>query len=185
MIIKIQSITIVSQITPCLKGSPVQLPNWKPGKDLEDGSGSKRPGVFQLTGKNNKNPSTLELRVKVIPPKAFDQAVLTGTLDDMEFSGTVEGGNGPVQTVKAVLKKEPKEFRWLFGDVKWTLTKGEHLPPIKLPPLPLPDTRLEIYWIYGYPGKMYKKGVWIEVLRTIVSQFSSAPYGYKDIIQRV
>jgi hypothetical protein len=178
--VEIQSITIASQITPSLDNSPVPLPNWVPGINLNDGSGSKRPGVFILAGNNNKYHRTLELEVKVTPPGAFDRAILTGTLDDMEFSGTVDGSTVSVQTVKAVLTKEPVEFMWLFGDVQWTLKNDDEAQSVTLP-----ETRMEIYWIYGYPGKMYKRGVWIEVLRTIVSQFSAAPDGCKDVVQRI
>jgi len=176
--VKILSITIDSHITSCLGEKPVELPNWEAAIDLKDGPGSKRPGVFIIGGKGSiwhddagerSNSSSLKVEVEVNGLKTGYEATLIGKLKGFIFSGKIYGKNAKrnsnKQTVIVVPNQTPPHFRRILGDMNWFLSTDQKPSPIELS-----TTRLEIYWIYGYPGKMYKKGVWIEVLRLLATR---------------
>jgi len=176
--VEILSITVAGQITACLNGKPVKLPNWVPGIDLNDGNGSPRPGVFDITAPGRYN--SLEVRVKVKGLRDKETSKLTGKLLDLTFTAILTGDNvtgttGKEMTVTAVPGNIPGYFKQVRGDMEWFLDKHKK---------PFQKTYLEIYWIYGPPGEMYKKGVWIEVLRLLVSHCTGLTDKEK-IIQRI
>ncbi|NIM16047.1 MAG: hypothetical protein GTO45_28940, partial [Candidatus Aminicenantes bacterium] len=172
--VEILSITIDSQITPCLENTPVKTPNWEPGIDLKDGDGSKRPGVFEIFEKESGGPDVSEIvdkkynkllvKVRVMALGACKEAILIGELDGIIFSGKIEGtdSSGEIVDFFVFPRDEPTYFKRIWGDMNWILFCDNRRFTVKPP-----KTRLEIFWIYGYPGQMYKKGVWIEVLRRL------------------
>jgi hypothetical protein len=176
--VEIVAITIDSQITACLKGKPVKLPNWVPGIDLIDGYGSKRPGVFEMTAPGRNKG--LKVKVKVKGLKHKETAKLNGRLAGLTFTGFLTGDNstgktGKDMTVFAVPENIPGYFKQASGDMEWFLDSDKE---------PFEKTRLEMYWIYGYPGSMYKRGVWVEVLRLLSAQCVGLKHKEK-IIQRI
>ena len=176
--VEILSITALSQITANLDGKPVKLPNWEPGINLIDGYGSKRPGVFDITATGRYN--SLEVRVKVKGLRDKETTKLSGKLAGLTFTAFLTGDNstgktGKVKTVRAVPENVPGYFKQASGDMEWFLASEIE---------PFEKTRLEIYWIYGSPGIMYKKGVWIEVLRLLSALCVGLKHKEK-IIQRI
>lgn len=221
--VEILSIMVDSRISVCHNEVPVQLPNWEPcaphkkERDpktdtwLNDGFGSQRPGVFEISdvcgeqsgevdisklskilelskevktldnselterinasikhlkkaGTGIRKGSTLIVEVKVTNPTAFTTATLIGELGEMKFTGTIKGKTSSSQIVEVVSVEEPTAFRRIWGDMEWYISynnieKSHCVKPEK--------TRMEIFWIYGQPLKMFKRGVWIEVLRLI------------------
>jgi hypothetical protein len=180
--VNILSITIDSQITPSLNENPIQLPNWPAGADRDGWEGSERPGVFQLAGEDKKNQSTLLVELEVNAPGAFDKATLTGKLGLAAFKGTVNGNINGKQTVTVTIDVEPTQFHWLWGGMEWTLSSGENPVPVSLDPS---STWLEMFWIYGYPGKMFTRGVWIEALRLLAGQLNFDIQTKDQVTQRV
>jgi hypothetical protein len=156
--VEILSISANSRITPSLEGKPVKLPNWKPGIDLDNGLGSKRPGVFKMGGWQH---NCLAVKVNVTGLSEDETVSMTGQLENMVFTGTISR-NGS-HTVLAIPRHIPKSFKWIQGDMEWSLQLSDGRRASITPG----KTRLELYWIYDYPGLMYKRGVWIEVLRTL------------------
>lgn len=176
--VDILSITIDSQITACLNGKPVKLPNWVPGINLIDGYGSKRPGVFDITAPGRYN--SLEVRVRVKGLQDKETRKLTGKLAGLTFTASLTGDNstgntGKEMTVLAVPKSIPDYFKQASGDMEWFLDSENE---------PFKKTRLEMYWIYGPPGIMYKKGIWVEVLRLLSALCVGLKHKEK-IIQRI
>lgn len=176
--VDIRSIVIDGRVTASLAGLSVRQPNWKPGITLRDGHGSKRPGVFIITEKPERG---LRVKIAVEGLTGKEDVELVGKLKNWEFSGKINASGPPVQTVHALPKDIPGHFKRVRGDMTWYIKEdGEEIPVG-----PGDGTRLEMYWIYGYPGKMYKKGVWIEVLRLLAVL---CYFGLKEtqyIIQRV
>lgn len=184
--VKIKSITVQTGITACLDGKPVKLPNWKQGKDLDDnGEGSKRPGVFASGG---TEPGNLELVVKVKGAATGNKITLTGKLGDMVYTAAVEINPNETaestQTVIAVPRSYPEGFERLYGHMEWTMENGSGNGDASSETVPIEKTLLELYWIYGPPGKMYKKGVWVEVLRLVNSISPGLKTRFK-IMQRI
>jgi hypothetical protein len=176
--VEILSITVPSQITANLDGKPVRLPNWEPGINLIDGYGSKRPGVFDITAPGRYN--SLEVRVKVKGLRDNETTKLTGKLAGLTFtalltSDNVTGTTGKEMTVTAVPENIPDYFKQARGDMEWFLENENE---------PFEKTRLEMYWIYDCPGIMYKKGVWVEVLR-LLSGLCVGLMHKEKIIQRI
>jgi hypothetical protein len=176
--VEILSVTVDSQITACLKGKPVKLPNWEPGIDLIDGYGSKRPGVFEMAGKPSYKGLKVKVKVKGLSNKKIIK--LTGKLAGLTFTAFLTGDNstgktGKEMTVTAVPENIPGYFKQASGDMEWFLDSYNE---------PFEKTRLEMYWIYGYPGIMYKKGVWVEVLRLLAALCVGLKHKEK-IIQRI
>lgn len=176
--VEILSIIIDSQISACLNGKPVKLPNWKPGIDLSDGHGSKRPGVFDMTAPNRYK--SLKVRLKVKGPGDKETTKLTGKLAGLTFIAVIAGDNstgktGKEITVSAVPENIPDYFKQARGDMEWFIASDKE---------PFEKTRLEMYWVYGCPGKMYKKGVWVEVLRLLTTLCVGLTHKEK-IVQRI
>jgi len=176
--VEILSITINSQITACLKGKPVKLPNWEPGIDFIAGYGSQRPGVFDITAPERYN--SLEVRVKVKGLRDKETTKLSGKFPGLTFTAVLKGDdaateNGAEMTVLAVPQSVPAHFKQASGNMDWFLDSENE---------PFQKTRLEIYWIYGPPGIMYKKGVWVEVLR-LVTTLCVGLTDKEKIIQRI
>jgi len=176
--VEILSITIDSQITACLNGKPVKLPNWKPGIDLNDGHGSKRPGVFDMTAPNRYKNLNVRLLVKGLSDK--ETTKLSGKLAGLTFTTSLTGDNpmgttGKEITVSAVPENIPHYFKQARGDMEWFIDNDKE---------PFEKTRLEMYWVYGCPGIMYKKGVWVEVLRLLITLCAGLEHKEK-IIQRI
>jgi len=176
--LEILSITVDSQITACLNEKPVKLPNWVPGIDLIDGYGSKRPGVFDITATGRYN--SLEVRVELKGLQDKGTRKLTGKLAGLTFTALLTGDNvtgttGKEMTVTAVPGNIPGDFTQASGDMEWFLDSENE---------PFEKTRLEMYWIYGPPGIMYKKGVWVEVLRLLAALCVGLKHKEK-IIQRI
>lgn len=173
----------------------------KPVLDLKDRRGSKRPGVFILPGEGNaaetdkkekhnagnQSGSTLDVKVKVKGLKAHETVTLTGTLAGFEFKGTIPGAHGGwhavTKHVTVVPNRTPSHFRRIRGDMKWCwyFSNDENT---SYPANPA-ETRMEMYWIYGHPGRMYKKGVWVEVLRLLAAHCYFGLKEKKYFIQRV
>lgn len=164
---EILSITINSRIVPSLAGKPVEKPNWEPGGDLADGPYSQRPGVFEI---DNPRFKGLIVTLQVKGLSAQSQPLLIGKLrygegDEVRlvnFTGKIKN-SGSVQTVTVVPAAEPENFIWLYGDMEWFLesAKKEVTPIVR-------TTRVEMFWIYSYPGKMFlRRGVWVEALRLL------------------
>jgi hypothetical protein len=172
---EILSISVNSRITPSLEGKPVKLPNWKPGVDLSDGLGSKRPGVFKM---GNWEHNCLAVKVNVTGLCEGETATLTGQLEEMVFTGTATR-NG-THTVMVVPRSIPKSFKWICDDMEWSLQLNDGRPASITPE----KTRLELFWIYDYPGLMYKRGVWIEVLR-ILAMLCSGAQSSPDLVRRI
>lgn len=176
--VEILSITIDSQITTCLNRKPVKLPNWRPGIDLIDGHGSKRPGVFDMTAPTRYKSLKVRLRVKGLRDK--ETTKLTGKLAGLTFTAFLTGDNPPDETgkeitVSAVPENIPDYFRQARGDMEWFIANDKE---------PFEKTRLEMYWVYGCPGIMYKKGVWVEVLQLLTFLCFGLKHKEK-IIQRI
>ncbi len=176
--VEILSITVNSQITACLNEKPVKLPNWEPGIDLIDGYGSQRPGVFDITAPDRYN--SLEVRMKVKGLRDKETAELTGKFPGLTFTAFLKGDdaageNREEMTVLAVPGHIPAHFKQVSGDMEWFLDSDKD---------PFQKTWLEIYWIYGSPGIMYKKGVWVEVLRLLIN-LCAGLQDQEKIIQRI
>ena len=165
---KILSITIDSKITACLGDTPIKLPNWEQGTAQKDGPCSAKPGVFEIDNGNNRNKLKVGLNVTGLTGET--EGTLTGTFEDPDigeiiFEGTIEGGTDStaVRVIDVFPREEPTYFKRIQGNMKWTFsfknTQGWQVST------DLGETPVEIFWIYGYPGRMYKKGVWIEALR--------------------
>jgi hypothetical protein len=207
--IKIKAVTIDSPITVCRSQVLVIPPHWEPGIDLRDGDGSRRPGVLVIKNHSEKiapepgmgeNTGKLVVELEVTgPPGLLDlnDAELIGELGGIIFTGPirVDGGSPPghhdqknkvkqkVETIKVevVPREEPVSFKRIRGDMTWQVKCHENKIDIDKG---LEETRLEIFWIYGYPGKMFKRGVWVEVLRLLdVECFGLKNQGW--IIQRI
>lgn len=176
--VEILSITIDSNVTACLNGKPVTIPNWEQEIDVIDGNGSKRPGVFDMTAP--KRYRNLNLRLKVKGLKNKKKAILTGKLADLTFTTKITGDHtteiaGKDVIAQAFSQKIPGHFKHALGEMDWFLDNDIN---------PFQTTRLEMYWIYGPPGIMYKKGVWVEVLRLLAS-ICIRLTDKKKIIQRI
>ncbi|MCP5106363.1 MAG: hypothetical protein GY950_23460 [bacterium] len=175
--VEILAITVHSRITPSLGGKPVPLPNWEPDIGLEDDKGSQRPGVFEI---GNQKYKELAVKINVTGLAAGETATLIGEFGEIVFTGTIApaGDSGAPQTVMAVPTHIPTDFTWVRGEVDWYVEtspgKGGSVR----------KTLLELFWIYGYPGEMYTRGVWIEVLRLLGANCYGLT-GKEQVIQQV
>jgi hypothetical protein len=120
---------------------------------------------LEKTKNDNKKTSILKVAVSVTCPPAKGKITLVGKLGGIIFSGAIDGKGPAKQTVTVVPLVEPVSFTRTRGDMQWYLLlyKDSKLDDC----IPLGKTRMEIFWIYGPPGKMFKRGVWIEVLRRL------------------
>ncbi|MCP5050906.1 MAG: hypothetical protein GY940_27320 [bacterium] len=180
----IRSVTVISEVTPSLEQTPVPLPNWNQGTvDLSDGDGSTRPGVF-LIPHGGERPSG-KLRVEIALPrgKTFEKAQLTGQLSAITFTGFFQPDTDAIETVytlELTATDEPSHFIQHRGQMSWTLTIDGKPFPVKPDGLPM-----ELYWIYDYPGRMFKKGVWIEVLRVLATWITPELTCIRELVQRI
>lgn len=179
---EIRSITVNSRLVPSLNGKPVKIPNWEPGVDLNDNGGSKRPGVFEIGSPQSKGLA-VDILIDGMEPK--ESGLLVGTLENTNknnhiiFSGKIKNCD-TVQSVTVLPQPESGNFNRLIGDMKWHL-KFSDGQVFRIPR----TTRMEIYWIFHYPAKMYhRRGVWIEVLR-LLNQICPDAETKDNVIRRV
>jgi len=179
---EMQSITVNSRIVPSLNGKSVKVPNWEPGVELNDNGGSKRPGVFEI-GSPHSRGLAVDILIDGMEPK--DSGLLVGTPENTNennhiiFSGKIKNCD-TVQRVTVLPQPEPGNFNRLLGDIKWHL-KFSDGQVVRIPR----TTRMEIYWIFHYPAKMYhRRGVWVEVLR-LLGQICPVSVTKDDVIDKV
>lgn len=189
--IEILSITIESDIVVCYKDSPVKHPQWKKGlKNLSDGRGSKRAGVFIISGEDKSakhRENRLLLKIRVTGLKRDETVLLTGTLEIVNFLGTITGSSGnkvEEKSIFVVAQNPPDHFRCHRGNMEWSWRFKDHDKETPQQAI-VAITTMEIYWIYDYPGIMFKKGVWVEVLRLLALQCYYGLRTKKDVIQRI
>lgn len=179
----IHSISVTSEVAVCKDGITVPLPNWEPHLEPVEEPYAQRPGVLIIPG-GDLHGLAVNITVNNLAPG--QRVTLSGQLDDVVFEGSLQVDKpGTPQTVVVLPRQEVKEFKWIYGDVEWRLeTDGGETVPVG-------KTRMELSWIYGYPAGMFKKGVWIEVLRLIASFFEPghtrrvSDYAKKEIIEKV
>ncbi len=180
---EIRSITVNSRIVPSLNGKPVKVPNWETGVDLKEEQYSKRPGVFEIGSPQYKEGITVEIIIKGMGPQ--DTGCLTGEVlcknkkKPITFSGPVKNCD-TAQSVTVLPQPEPESFSRVIGDINWHLEiSNGHV--VRFPR----TTRMEIYWIFHYPAKMYnRRGVWVEALR-LLDQICPESETKDGVIRRV
>lgn len=179
--LRIRAITVGSGIPVYLDGRTVPPPNWEPGIPLEDHHGSKRPGVF-IIAKTKPYPG---LKVEIDIPRidGIKTTTLVGMLGHLTFKGTVDGTKSR-QTVLVNPGYRPPHFRRIRGDMKWLLELETDSGRKHKIPFPH-KTRLELYWIYDQPGPMFKKGVWVRLLRILATNCALGLRSRKKVIQRI
>lgn len=191
--IEILSITMLSDIPVCLRDKPVSRPNWINDPNLfeKNGRNSKRPGVFLTSGTGSdgdERTTRLGLELQVTGLEAHETMTLAGHFksDSINFDtivkGTIGGEPGTV-CVEITADEVPAHFTGRNGEFNWfaifRLEKFIFISNL------VTTAPLEMYWIYDYPGKMYKKGVWAEVLRLLRLQCFSGLKEKNDVVQRI
>jgi hypothetical protein len=171
------------------------------GIHLYDGYGSQRPGVMVIDDKQHPG---LTVTVEVDNIDNYQNPSLSGALNfgnqgqDKEvleapeamltrttFKSTLIDKTSNTLIFYALPDPMPDQFYRLYGLVSWSLnyeTSGSN-DNGKMEK-DLGETYLEIFWIYGTPGKMYKKGVWVEVLRLLDLECFGL-LSQKEVIHRV
>jgi hypothetical protein len=145
-----------------------------------DGDGSTRPGVFIINDSGHRNKLAVEL--EIAHPGSHNDLRLTGELEGITFTAEIPACESKKNVrVEAFCQDRPASFKRIRGNMKWRLEYRESKANITME---LEETRLEIFWVYGYPGKMYKKGVWVEVLRLLDVECLGLEEK-KDIIRRI
>ena len=181
MNVDIQSVRVNSTVNLCLDQKPVIAPHWVLDGQTPDSPGSYRPAAFLIP---HAPTNFLEVELAFEQPDSSGPFTLEGTLGEHTFRShdllpqDRDPANGIVK-VKAFPVETPVHFKQVQGDVKWVLKKENE------PDIPLRETRLELYWLYNYPGKMFKKGAWVEVLRLLAKQCYRGLVSKEDIITRV
>lgn len=208
--IKIKEISLDSDIVACLDGKPVPSPVWeakRPGEGngedtadklgirFYDGYGSRRPGIMVIGDKQHPG---LKVTLKVDNIDRYQNPRLEGEMsfdaDDMELMEAPEAMLTQATFKSVLLEKtstslmfhaipdpNPQQFSRLYGNMKWTFTYD---PAGDRDGIYEEETYLEIFWIYGPPGKMYKKGVWVEVLRLLDTE-CLGQLNQKEVMSRV
>ena len=177
----IHSVRVNTAVNLCLDDKPVPSPHWTQDVSVPDSPGSTRPAAFLIS---HPPLNFLEVELALDEPDSNNPYTLEGQLGDQTFKSPAIT---PVEKdpatgffkVKALPSNPPSHFKLVHGDMSWTLKKEG------APDIPLEETRLELYWLYDYPGKMYKKGAWTEVLRLLAKQCYRGLLSKEDIITRV
>jgi len=143
----------------CRSQSTIDGHHWPAGKP--DGyKKSKKAAVLQL-GKNKT--CTAKITVKIDSKGLSGKGIITGTLDNLLFSGEVPLANGVHENIKVTLKDNPETLSWVRGTMLWEID-AKDIAAIA------GKTRVEMFFVFADPAKMKffeKKGVWIEALRFI------------------
>ena len=174
----------------------------EPVFDLKDRHGSKRPGVFIIPGENHgsgqenalqRDPmapslvNSLDVTIRARGFTAGETIRLRGKLKNFIFEGTAgssfTGKGREIITVTVAAVNPPGHFRRRRGEMEWSWS-FIHDNDASYPTIPA-ETRMELYWIYGPPGKMYTRGVWVEVLRLLATQCYFGLVHKEDVVQRI
>lgn len=139
--------------------------------------------------KQRKNQSILQVKVNINRPDDLHSAILLGYQEitggkAFAFYGYFETKGKAKQIVNVVPLEEPVGFKRVWGDIRWYVLVYKQDKLETYNHLEGQDTRMEIFWIYGYPGKMYKRGVWAEVLRVLGRECHGLERKH-DIVRRV
>ncbi|MCP4157549.1 MAG: hypothetical protein GY757_58100 [bacterium] len=141
-----------------------------------------------------KKRSHLNMEVKIGDLSDYPTVFLTGELNGIIFTGLIKNGGCLIEKceidseandkycLKLFSLDEPNSFKRIWGDMKWYLfmENDEEIKYIRLKR----KTPMEIFWIFDYPGKMFKRGVWVEVLRLLDMECHELT-NQKDIVRRV
>lgn len=137
----------------------VTKPHWKTGLAVNDGAGSKRPGVYLVKGKGS---DSVKVKVKITENKNVSgNGTLRGRLGLFEIDGSCPTAVG-IHTVNAKIKELPDSIQHVQGDVSW----GLEVPDLGSTIVLDNTSRLEAFVILDNPASFYNPpGVWVEVLR--------------------
>ena len=162
---QIVSITWDKTVKAARRKKTVKSPHWKDGARVNDGPGSKRPGIYRIKGVGSHDV-TVEIKVKK-SNNCSGPAKLTGEIADVKGTGPklVVEGSCPVSvgthSVSAKIVAPPDKIKWYRGDMTWKLEVPKHKT------LSLKSTRVEVFVILATPISAFqaKKGDWVEALR--------------------
>ncbi len=136
---------------------------WKQGEEVEDGDGSFRPALFDISGTED----ILSVTMDAGQPPPGKEVKLEGYLGGGKVftSPWLESQPGEM-TVSINRVPGATGFHQVQGDIRWELSSRSPQKHLHLQT----TTRLELYWIYDTPGGMYSPwGPWAPVLRIIAS----------------
>jgi hypothetical protein len=166
-----------------------------------DSKGIKIPEIIDIlehpTESTHDGTRYYPLRVELALQGDDDikEAILVGQLDGLmfkskvfNFDGSNGNGNGKKNklpdtiTVEVFTDNGPSYFTRIRENIEWLLFlyDGSNVERY----ISLGNTPVELFWIYGFPGTMYKKGVWAEVLRLLAVECCQLKTR-KEIIRRI
>ncbi|MFY1112720.1 MAG: hypothetical protein AB3K77_13725 [Methanosarcinaceae archaeon] len=208
--VKIKALDINGGVKTCLNGKVLLGPNWEASSRE-----TLKPGVFVI-GDEFDNAMSLEIEQEGLD--SGKTLKITGIIDDLKFSGEIEGGVKE-QTVSTRPEKAIDKFCCKKGDIVWKIAYSEEKGDSEEKPEEKDDSEesleeagdskeitekvedpeeieeeiaitvetipVEIYWIFGQPGTMFKRGTWVELLEFLSGEVISTPASKEECISGV
>ncbi len=198
--VKIKALNVKGGVKTCFNGKVLPEPNW-------DASSREthKPGVFVI---GNEFDNSISLEIEQEGLENGKTLKITGIIDDLEFSGEIEGGIKE-QTVSTRPEKAIDKFCCKKGDMVWkihyseetgdseenTEEKGNSEKAQEDPGDPqeiaeeivetVETIPVEIYWIFDQPGTMFKRGAWAELLEFLSGKVISTPASKEECISGI
>ena len=110
--VKIKALNIKGGVKTCLNGKVLPGPNWD-----SSSRETHSPGVFVI---GNEFDNSISLEIQQEGLESGKTLKITGIIDDLEFSGEIEGGIKE-QTVSTRPEKEIDKFCCKKGDMVWKI----------------------------------------------------------------
>ena len=244
--VKIKALNVKGGIKTCINGKVLPGPNWD-ARSRE----THNPGVFVI---GNEFDNIISLEIEQEGLESGKNLKITGIIDDLEFSGEIEGGIKE-QTVFARPEKSIDKFCCKKGDMVWKIgyskekgdpeenpeetddpeetlkekgdsgeiqeetgdpevtsekkeeaiktaeqseqsEQSETIEPSEtietIEPSETIETietvetiPVEIYWIFDQPGRMFKRGAWVELLEFLSGKVISTPASKEECISGI
>lgn len=133
-------------------------------KEIEDLNWEIEDFEAKLVKFSEMDSIKIKLKITEFKTEPNQDIYLVGELGQVRFIGNVKGIELDKELdVDVYPNFYPYHFRRVWGDIEWYVWRNGKKTGTVTPE----KTCLEIFWIYGYPGSMFRKGVWVEVLRLL------------------
>jgi len=175
---KVIEFTWDSSLEVAYNRATVVEPHWKEGLAVEDGGnekidgskggklgGSKRPGVYLISGKGGSPTATVKVNITENVNGVSGDATLYGVMGSLVMEGSCPTGAGE-HTVTVTIKNVPDSIQWYKGDIGWILEVPDLSAYVGL----ANRSRAEVFFVLDTPASFYTQGVWTEALRFLCAK---------------